>query len=326
MGWNGLDLVDDFSAELGDTSSAFETKVLRWINEGLRDIATSHEWPELRERGQAVLSASTDTHSLVPTKPSAPSLALLTGGSLTADSVYKVLVTYYEGVAEVESIAGEVSASATPTGSDLSLTVSSIPVSTWPLVTARKIYLSKDGGAYYYYSTISNNTATTTTITADTTSTVTPPDQWYLGKLDGDLYLENTQVLQNYSLQQLRFETNGYVNNNGTPSAWASVNSHQVVVYPRPSSNTTTTFYYFKLPAQVFNSSDSIPQLSAVLYEALHDYVIWRGFQYRDRAGQESKRQNYDNSLRLQISRKGSDKKRSGRVRSVTPDSDGYAT
>jgi hypothetical protein len=326
MGWNGQDLVDDFAAELSDTSSAFETKVLRWINEGLRDIATSHEWPFLRARGQAILAASTDTNSLVPVQPTAPSVSATSGGALTADSAYTVLVTYYEGVAEVESIAGVASASVTPTGANLTISVTSIPVSTWPLVTARKIYLSKAGAAYYLYETISNNTATTTTITADTTSTVTPPDQWYISKLDGDLYLENTQVLEGYSLQRLRYETNGVVNTAGTPSVWASINQTSVAVYPRPSANTTLSFYYFKLPAQVFNSSTSVPQIPSFMYEALHDYVIWRGFQYRDRAGQESKRANYDSSFRIQVSRKGTDKKRSGRVRSVTPDSDGYAT
>lgn len=326
MGWNGQDLVDDFSAELGDTSSSFEIKVTRWINEGLRDIATSHEWPFLRTRGQSILAASTDTNSLVPVKPTAPTLAALAGGSLTADSVYKVLVTYYEGVAEVESIAGEASASITPTGSDLSITVTNIPVSAWPLVTARKIYLSKDGAAYYLYSTIANNTATTTTITANTSSTFTPPDQWYINKIDGDLYLENNQVLEGYSLQRLRYETNGQTSPTGTPSVWASINQTSVAVYPKPTANTTATFYYFKLPAQVFNSSESVPQIPSWMYEALHDYVIWRGYQYRDRAGQESKRANYDNALRIQISRKGTDKKKSGRVRSVTPDSDGYAT
>jgi hypothetical protein len=326
MGWNGQDLVDDFSAELSDTSTAFKTKVTRWINEGLRDIATSHEWPFLRARGQAILAASADTNSLVPTQPTAPTLTVAAGGSLTASSVYTVLVTYYEGVAEVESIAGAASASATPTGTDLTINVSAIPVSTFPLVTARKIYLSKAGGPYYLYETIANNTATTTTITADTTSTITPPDQWYISKLDGDLYLENKQVLEGYSLQRLRYETNGVVNTTGTPSVWASINQTSVAVYPRPTSATTVSFYYFKLPSQIFNTNTSVPQIPSFMYEALHDYVIWRGFQYRDRAGQESKRANYDNSFRIQVSRKGTDKKRSGRIRSVTPDSDGYAT
>ena len=86
MAWNGADLVSDFSSELSDTSTAFKLKVLRWINEGLRDITTRHTWPFMRERGQAILLSGQDTNSIVPSSPSAPSVAATTGGSLTADS------------------------------------------------------------------------------------------------------------------------------------------------------------------------------------------------------------------------------------------------
>lgn len=326
MGWNGADLVNEFSAELSDTSTAFKARVVNWINQGLYDIATSHTWPFLRVRGQSILTANLDTHILGLRQPSAPSIATANGGSLTADTTYSVLVTFYESVADVESIAGVASSSVTPTGSVLSLDVTSVPVSTNPLVTARKIYVSKGGAAYYYHSTIANNTSTTTTISTNTTSTVTPPDSDPIYLLDGELYIEGTQVMQGYALQRLRFETNAQVTNNGTPNNWALVSQNTVAVYPRPSSDTTVTYYYYKIPAPVANMSTSVPQLPAWMYEALHDYVIWRGYQYRDRAGQESKRSNYDIALRTQISRKGLGQKKSGRVRSVTPDSDGYAT
>lgn len=324
MAWNGAGLVSDFSSELGDTSDTFKARVLGWINDGLVDIATSHKWPFMRERGQSVLTASQDTHNIVPSAPTAPSGAISTGGALTADSVYKVLITFYESVAGVESIRGAESASITPTGTDLTIDLTSIPVSAFPLVTARRIYLSKDGGSFFYSGEIANNTATTASITADTTSTALPPDDSYVYVIDGDLYLENNRFLRNQSLQGLRFETNAQLNTSGTPSVWASVNQEQVVVYPRPSSNTTVTFYYFKMPDYVFDSIDSVIPMPKFMYECIHDYVIWRGFQYRDRNGQESKRANYDNNLRTQISKKGSDKKGSGRVRSVTADSDGY--
>lgn len=324
MAWNGAGLVSDFSAELGDTSDTFKARVLGWINDGLLDIATSHKWPFMRERGQSILGAGLDTHNIVPSAPTAPVGAISTGGSLTANSVYKVLITFYESVSGVESIRGVESAVITPTGTDSTIDLTSIPVSTFPLVTARRIYLSKDGASFFYYSEIANNTATTASITANTTSTQLPPDDSYIYVIDGDLYLENNRFLRNQSLQGLRFETNAQVNTSGTPSVWATVNQEQVVVYPKPSSNTTVTFYYFKNPAYVFDSVTSRIPMPQFMYECIHDYVIWRGFQYRDRNGQESKRANYDNNLRTQISRKGSDKKGSGRVRSVTPDSDGY--
>lgn len=323
MGWNGADLVSDFSSELGDTSTAFKLKVLKWINEGFRDISTSHQWPFLRKKGQ--FPALGESSSLVPSQPSAPSVAISTGGSLTENSVYKVLVTFYEGVAEVESIAGAESASVTATASDKTIDLTSIPVSTHPLVTARRVYLSKDGASFFLHSTIANNTATTLSISTETTSVVTPPDQNYIFQIDGDLYIEGDRMLEGYSLQRLRFETNG-TSADGTPSVWASIDQETITLYPQPTTSTTVSFYYFKLPAQVFDSATSIPQVPAWMYEAIHDYVIWRGYQYRDRSGQESKRSNYDTALRTQISRKGLDKKKFNRVRSVTPDSDGFAT
>jgi len=323
MGWNGADLVSDFSAELGDTSTSFQTKVLRWINDGIRDIATSHNWHFLREKGKVILASGQDSHLIPLTAPSAPTLAALAGGSLTASSVYKVIITFYEGTAEVESKAGTASASITPTGANLSITVSTIPVSASTLVTARKVYLSKDGGAYKYYSTISNNTATTTTITVDTTSTITPPDYDAIHMIDGDFWLADDRMLEGYTAQRLKFETNGTVSN-GTPSIWAPINEEEILVYPRPSSATTADFYYFKLPAQVFNDSDSQPQIPAWLFDDLYNYVVWRGYAYRDRDGKESKQINYKQGLRETISRKGMPVKKSGRIRCVTGDSDGY--
>lgn len=324
MAWNGAGLVSDFSAELGDTSDTFKARVLGWINDGFIDIGTSHNWPFMRERGQSVLAANQDTHNIVPSAPSAPSVAISTGGSLTDTSVYKVLVTFYESVSGVESIRGTESASVTASVSDLAISLTSIPVSSFPLVTSRKIYLSKDGGSFFYHSEVADNTTTTASISTDTTSTQLPPDDSYIYVIDGDLYLENNRVLKNMSLQGLRFETNAQLNSTGTPSVWASVNQEQIITYPKPMSATTVTFYYFKMPGYVFDSSNSKLPMPQFMYECIHDYVIWRGFQYRDRNGQESKRANYDNNLRTQISRKGSDKKGSGRVRSVTADSDGY--
>jgi hypothetical protein len=322
MGWNGLDLVNDFAGELGDTSNAFKTKCLRWVNEGVREIATSHEWPFLREKGQVTFIAGENTQSLVLSKPSAPTVAALTGGSLALLNEYKVLVTFLEGASGVESIAGEPSAGITPLGPDLSITLTSIPVSTSPLVTARKIYVSKNGASYALYSTISNNTATTGTVTADTTSPIVPPEENAIHVIDGDLFIEGQRVLSGTSLQDLIFSSNA-VSSSGTPQSYALVNQEEVRVNPKPSSSVVVSFYYFKLPARVYGVSTSIPQIPSWLYEDLRNYVIWRGFNYRDRSGQESKKINFDNGLRITISRKGFAAKKSGRVRCVTPDSDG---
>lgn len=323
MGWNGLDLVNEFSVEAGDTTPEFKTKIMRWINDGIRDIATSHEWPFLREKGKVVLVADSDTHSVVLAKPSAPTIALAAGGSLTVSTVYKALVTFYEAQSGVESIAGEVSGLVIPTGANLTAALSAVPVSTNPLVTSRKIYVSKGGGSYQYHGAIADNTTTVYSITTNPTSSSTPPEEDGLQKVDGSFYIENNRVLFNTSLQDLIFSANG-MTTTGTPEKWAAINEKEIQVYPIPSEDVTASFYYFKLPARVFGTIASVPQIPSWLFDDLRNYVKYRSHDFRDRAGQESKKLNYDQGLKVSISRKGKAHKGSGRVRSVTPDSDGY--
>lgn len=337
MGWNGLDLVNDFSSELGDTVPNFKTKVLRWINEGIREIATHHQWPCLREKGMCVLEAGEDTHALPLTKPAAPTATLTAGGSLTADTLYKVLITFYEEFSGVESIAGEY-ASITPTGANLSFELSDIPFSPSPLVTSRKVYVAKGAAGFVYHGVISNNleeipgtpdpevdppTPITYTVNADASSPISPPEEDAIFQIDGAMFIEGLRVIQGTSIQDLLYSTSG-VSATGTPQWFAPVNQLEVKVHPSPSADTIASFYYFKLPAKVFGLSTSVPQMPSWIYETLRAYVIWRGYDYRDRAGKESKLSNYNEQLRLLISRKGKPIKRSGRVRVLTADSDGY--
>lgn len=340
MGWNGLDLINDFSAELGDTSNGYKTKVLRYIVAGIRDIATAHNWPFLREKAQVVLEANERTHAICLVKPAAPTVALLAGGSLALLNEYKFLVTFYEEQSGVESIAGDASAGITPLGADLSVTLSDIPFSTSPLVTARKIYVSKAGGAFAYHGVISNNleeipgtpdplidppTPITYVVSSETTSSITPPEINAIHEIDGDLFIEGQKVLSGTTIQNIIFQTNAS-DSSGTPEVWAPINQEEVLVYPKPTSDTTVSFYYFKLPAQVFGIVTSVPEIPIWLYDDLRRYVLWRGFDFRDRAGKESKEITYRENLKVTISRKGSPLKRAGRVRSVTPDSDGNLT
>jgi hypothetical protein len=338
MGWNGLDLVNEFSKALGDTTSAFKTMVLGFINDGMKEVATAHQWPFLREKGKVVLTQGNDTHSIVLAKPSAPTVAALAGGALVADIPYKVLVTFYEAQSKVESIAGEESETIIPTGADLSITLSDIAVSTCPLVTARKVYISKNGGLFQYHGTIAHNlselpgateldppTPVTYEITADTSSPITPPEESSIHMLDGDFYLEGTRIIHGTSVQDLIYRS-GAFSSSGTPEIWAPINQEEIQVYPNPATDRVASFYYFKIPAKVYALRSSIPQLPSWLYHDLRNYVIWRGYDFRDRAGTESKKLNYDQDLKTTISRKGKAIKRSGRVRSVTPDSDGWVS
>lgn len=320
--WNGLSLVNEFANELGDTSTAFKLKVLGYINDGLRDISSSFRWAQLREKGQKVLSAGANSHSLTLGKPSAPSAVVAAGGALTADVEFKFLVTFYESQAEIESIAGEPSSGVTPTGGNLSVDLSSIPVSADPLVTARKLYVSRAGGSYTYHSTINDNTTTDLSVVAENTNPVTAPTEHHISQLEGDLFIEGSRILEGLSLHDFTYKTASFAAS-GTPQAWTPVNEEEVMVYPKPSVDTTVSFFYYKRPAQVFGIASSVPQMPSWIYDDLRRYVMWRGFDYRDRAGKESKEITYRENLKLTFSRKGSPVKKSGKVRMMTADSDG---
>lgn len=321
MDWNGLSLVNNLAAELGDNSTAFKSLVLGYINDGLQDINSRHRWPQMRRKGKAILLADTEEHSLLIPKPSAPTVAIAAGGSLTADTEYKFLVTFFEGVAEVESRAGVASSGATPTGTDLSVNLSAIPVSDNSLVTARRIYVSKAGGRYFYHSTIEDNTTTTYSISTDPSGQVTAPTEGHISELDGDFWITG-RILAGLTLQDFTLRTATFPSS-GTPSMCAPINEEQLAVWPKPQADTEVSFWYFKKPARVFGTTTSIPQMPSFLFDDLRRYVLWRGYDYRDRAGKESKEITYLENLKRTFSQKGKVNKKSYTVRRTTPDSDG---
>ena len=362
MGWNGLDLINEFSAELGDTTSQFKSKVLKWVNDGIKEIATSHHWPFLREKGVVVLRSDLDTHQITLEKPASPTVEAQAGGSLVIGAVYKVLITFLQKSSGVESVQGDSSLEFMILDGDQTLQLSNIPFSTCPLVTERRVYISKNSGAFQYYGTIPNNLEEIPeipevpevpavidpdtgdeispvipaipavpaqpivfNILTDSSSMINPPDEDLIWKVDGELFIENKRPLRKTSIQDVIFKTNA-TKTSGTPQLWSDINNTEVMIYPAPNADTQVSFFYFKIPAKVYGSVGSVPEIPSWLYEDLRNYVIWRGYEFRDRAGTVSKENKFINNLRITISRKGKSQKGSGVVRSVTPDSDGYLT
>jgi hypothetical protein len=116
------------------------------------------------EDSNLVYDGTNMTNMGCPVPGSVPTTSLISG-SLTGTFKYKV--TYlYDGYQE--SNPSEESSAATPSGQGVRVT---IPVSSDPRVTARKIYRTQNGGEIFYYvETVNNNTATTcddTTADAD---------------------------------------------------------------------------------------------------------------------------------------------------------------
>lgn len=324
--WNGLDLQSEFSTDLSDTSISFKAKVLTWINDIQTDICARYEWPFMRVKGKKILTASVEQHDLTLGQPTAPTIALSSGGSLTEDSVYTVLITFYESISKIESIAGVASSSVTATAANATIDVSVIPVSSDSLVTARKVYLVKDSGEPLLVETISDNTTTTSTITSDTSSTIEAPDYSYFDKLSGEPFFESTssRYLNYQPIDQLRLLFQGTWAS-GTPQFWSDIAEESIVLYPVPSTALTLSYYYFKMPTKIFAEATSKPTIPAWLKPVLKAGVLAMGYEHRDRAGAQIKMQNYETLIRIMISKHGKNKKSITRVRDTQGDSDGWA-
>jgi len=321
--WNGLDLVDEFSALLGDTSSTFETRVLKWMNDIQMDILSRHNWDFLKAKGKKLLTTSQEEQNINITKPGAPTVAASSGGSLVDGSTYNVYVTFVQSSNEYETPAGTISASVSPTGANLTISVSDIPVSTETLVTSRKLYLQKDSGSILFSQEISDNTTTTASITADSSSNIEAPDFVAILKVLGNPFIETSSQLEFRDIDQLRLLFQGAWST-GTPEFWSRINDHKLALFPIPSDAVDLSYYYIKMPYYIYNDVDSQPLLPIYLKPVLKAGVIAMGFEYRDRQGQDGKRSTYESLLATYISRFGTSKSVRHRVRDVVGDADGW--
>lgn len=320
--WNGLDLQTELSGHLGDTSTSFKTRVLGWMNDIIVDISSRHSWSFQLKKGKKTLTALAEEQSLLTPSPSAPSVVIAAGGSLTENSVYRVGVTFVDSN-DAETKLGSASSSVTATAINKTITVTSIPTSSEVLVTKRKIYLQKDGGNWYFHSEIADNTTTSTSITSETTSLIEAPDYSPIRIISGNPFIETSAQLEYRSIDQLRLLFQGSFSS-GTPSYWSDLGHERVLLYPTPSSAMVLSYYYFKMPARIYASVDSQPDLPSYLKSAFRAGVIARGYEYRDRAGQESRLLNYEQALVRAIQDSGAPAKIAYRVRDVVGTSQGW--
>lgn len=300
MGWNGQDLVTDLSSLLCDQTAGFKSKVEGWLNDVEREICMAHTWSFLRLKGYKVMTVDQEEQSLIISAPSAPSVAVAAGGSLTADTSYYVKVAFYDPTNKNEKTSAASSVAITTTVNK-TINVTSIPLSTESLFTQRRIYLKKGTGKYYLYSTIANNTTTTLSITADTTSLIQPTDFDYFRQIDGNPFYENsTGQLVYYPIQQIRLYADGQITS-GTPEAWGDLDVGKILMYPRPNATTALSFYYFKVPRGIYNDPESIPTIPISMKEVLEAGVEYKGFKFKDKAGAIEKKNVYDALLRAAI-------------------------
>lgn len=327
--WNGKELQDEYSAMLSDTSTAGKARVLKWMNWILLDIASRYHWPELRKKCKKLLVSGNEEVNLNIDSPGAPTAAIAAGGSLVEDTQYRVLVTFVQSNG-LETKAGTYSGTVQATAVNKTISLTSIPTSSEPLVTSRKIYVSKDGGGDgdfgepLYSQEISDNTTTTASVTSEPTSTIEAPENDPIYTLDGDPFFEasNEIRLRKRSVRQLRRLFEGGFDS-GDPFLYAPITKTKLLLYSKPSSALTMSFYAFRRPSKLYATVDSVPDLNPEIEPALRAGLMALGYEYRDRDGQESKRNNYENLISLTISRKGGTGTGSSRVSDVYGDSDG---
>jgi len=89
-------------------------------------------------------------------------------------------------------------------------------------------------------------------------------------------------------------------------------------------SSDVLSYYFYKTVDRVYASGDSMLDLPIWLKPVLKAGVMAMGYEYRDRDGQETKLQKYEELLSRAISEMGAPSKDNTRIRDVVGDADGY--
>lgn len=304
--WNGSALLARFAHKYGFVDTTSQARVLEWMNEIQRDIADKKNLPVFKFKMKKLIPQGAFEVDLAPQIPSAPTIALLTGGSLTADAAVSIKVTFVlfdsEG-REVQSLESEASAasnSVTPTGTDLSLTVTGLSVyngasSVQPTIIHRRIYLKIGAADYFLAKTVEDNTATTTTITSYTASLIEPPEGCLVKCLADDaITIEGS----GYYLSDTSIDAvNAYDPNNtstGTPNYTARVSETRIRIYPRPSSALTLSYWVYRYPSRIFSDTSRVMQLPERFRTVLDAGVHWKGTDHKDNEMQSERYQKYE--------------------------------
>lgn len=311
--WNGLSLQNEFVRKYGFRDTAAKARILAWINDIQKDIASSHKWAHLRFKMKKQVVLGDQEISIAPQIPSKPTITIGAGGSLTIDTVYKIKTTFVlfdESGREVDSLESEpseASASQTSSTGNQTLTVTNLDVydgvsTVKPIVIHRRIYLKAGSNPYYLAKTIEDNTTVTTTITADTSSTIEPPDYALVSCMSGDPIIEGSGnwLTENALDDILKYDPG--LTSTGTPYYYARVTDDKIMLYPRPSSTYTLSYWVYRVPSRIFADEDRPIQLHPALKEVLDAGVTWKGYEDKDQDGQESKKANY---IRMRDESKG---------------------
>jgi hypothetical protein len=304
--WNGSALRTRYSQKYGLSDTTSLARILEWMNEIQSDICSSHKWSFLKFKMKKYVAASVNEIDISPQTPSAPTIALLAGGSMTADSAVYVKVTFVlfdesgKEYKSIESEASDASNTVTPTGADLSLTLTNIDTydglaTVKPATIHRRIYLKTGNGDYYLSKTLTDNTTTTTTITSTTSSTIEPPYHSMIEHMTGE---DPVIEASGYALIESKLDDimkyDPGLSASGTPQYYARISPTSIFIYPKSSAAFTLSYWAKRIPARIFADSDRAIQMPPVLSTVMDAGVTWKGYEYKDLDGQETKLSNYE--------------------------------
>jgi hypothetical protein len=315
---NGSTLRTNFTQEAGYSDSTSLARTLRYMNEIQKDIASAHFWPFLKFKMKKLIASGAQEVDLSPQIPSTPTIALLTGGTLTESSACYVKVAFVlfdeagQEFSSIESEPSQVSNSVTPAGADKSLTVSDIDTydgstSVKPATIHRRIYLKQGTGDYVLAKTLTDNTATTTTITANPSSTIEPPEHSMVEKIaNEDPIIElNGRTLYPAKLDDiLKMDPN--LTSSGTPTYYARISERKILLYPKPNADLTLSYWVKRRPSRIFADSDRVIQLDSSLESVLSVGVAYKWDFYKRDQDWQATMNLYESMKKQAINEKGS--------------------
>jgi hypothetical protein len=304
--FNGSALQTRFVQKFGFSDSTSLARVIEWMNEIQDDLTAGKKLPFLKFKMKKYIAADAQDVDLSPEIPAAPTTALAAGGSLTDATDYYVKVTFVlfdEAGNEFSSIESEPSAAGTlrtTTTGNQTISLTGIPVysgstSVKPTTIYRRVYLKKGTAAYFLYSTITDNTTTTLSVTADTTSTIEPPEYSMVDMMSGE---DPTNEAVGLNLREEKLDDilkyNPGLTSTGNAAYYARSGKRKIFLYPRPSAAFTLTYWVYRVPSRIFADTDRAIQLDHAFKKVLDAGVTWKGLEYKDFDGQETKLSNYE--------------------------------
>jgi len=303
------------ASELGDTTTTFRAHLIRWANEIQNDVIQLFPAEEMKFKLKKLLPTEQDFMSLTVEKPSAPTATIASGGSLTDGTVYKVYATFviYDDDTRkyIESELGSASAEATGDSSNKTIDVTAIPTMSGdtdvnPKTIYRNIYVAAKASGEsnfaepFFSSQITDNVSTTVSITSAPSSTQTPPSFSEVDQVASDhMFMQSGNWwLQHVGSNKLtRFSTNPGTSE--TPSAFDFYGLDGIRLFPPLASSSsiaqrTLQYTVHRRPHEIFYELDREIDLPISCEQALVKGVLWKGYEFRDRAGKESKQINYE--------------------------------